>query len=480
MTKKKRVRALWIWALLINLLVFVSNVQAITIKEEKELSREFLKVVATHYQIIEDPIITDYVNKVGQKILAVLPPQPFTYHFYVIKEDTFNAFASPAGHIFINSGLFESLDSEAELAGIIGHEISHVVCRHISQRIERSKKINMAAMAGMVAGIFLGAGGAAAAGNAVAIGSLATGQSLALSYSREDERQADEIGLQYLNKAGYGGEGLLTSLEKIRSKQWFGSDQIPHYLLTHPASEDRMAYIGAWLSRHRMAHKDTLNTQSTSDNKEFQRVTTRLVANYTESTVAMARFKSQLSENNNDAMTHYGLGMLFSRLGEQNKAIEHMKRALELSALDPYFLIELGQIYFAQGRYNDAVSTLTGATAMVDDPDGKFFLGRATMELGKLDQAIQIFEDLIQKKNDYNQAYYYLGESYGKLEKLGDAHFNLGIYYYNKGDLKNTRFHLSRALKQLDDASKRQKAQQMIDKLPKSRRQALEEPSPAD
>ncbi len=475
---KKRACALWIWALLISLAVFVSNARAITIKEEKELSREFLKVVASRYQIIEDPVITDYVNSVGQKILAALPPQPFTYHFYVIKEDTFNAFASPAGHIFINSGLLESLENEAELAGIIGHEISHVVCRHISQRIERSKKINMATMAGMVAGIFLGAGGAAAAGNAVAIGSLATGQSLALSYSREDERQADEIGLKYLTKAGYGGKGLLTSLEKIRSKQWFGSDQIPHYLLTHPASEERMAYIGTWLERHRLENQNKPKEQIEAENVKFQRVTTRLAANYTESSVAMARFKNQLSENNSDALAHYGLGMLYSRMGDQNKAVEHIKEALELNALDPYFLIELGQIYFAQGRYENAVSTLTGATAMVDNPDGIFFLGRAKMELGELDQAINTFEALIQKKKDYNQAYYYLGESYGKLEKLGDAHLNLGIYYYNKGDLKNTRFHLSRSLKELDDTSKRQKAQKMLDKLPKDRRQDSQASSP--
>ena len=157
------------WILLgIGLFCFFSLVSprstaGITIKEEEELSREFQKLVLEHYQLIKDPVIVNYVNKIGQKILAVMPPQPFAYHFYVVKEDVYNAFATPAGHIYINSGLFASMQSEEELAGIIAHEISHVVSRHISQKIERSKKVNIATLAGVAAGVFLGAGGAAAA-----------------------------------------------------------------------------------------------------------------------------------------------------------------------------------------------------------------------------------------------------------------------------------------------------------------------------
>ena len=135
----------------------------ITIQEERELSEEFMAVVEARFPLIKDPVIVEYVNKVGRRILAAVPPQPFEYQFHVLKEDTYNAFATPAGHIFFNSGLFAALESEEELAGIIGHEIAHVVCRHISDRIENQKKISMATLAGMVAGVLLGAGGAAEA-----------------------------------------------------------------------------------------------------------------------------------------------------------------------------------------------------------------------------------------------------------------------------------------------------------------------------
>ncbi|MGW8325996.1 MAG: M48 family metalloprotease, partial [Desulfobacterales bacterium] len=168
-------------------LILPKDVSGITIQQEEDLSREFMKVILAHYEFIKDPVIVNYVNDVGQRIVSVLPPQPFSYHFYVIKEDTYNAFATPAGHIFIYSGLLDAMDSEEELACILGHEISHVVCRHISQKIERSEKANIATLAGVVAGVLLGTAGASAAGNALTVGSVAAGQAYALAYSREDE-----------------------------------------------------------------------------------------------------------------------------------------------------------------------------------------------------------------------------------------------------------------------------------------------------
>ena len=456
----------------ITLVIFIfslllgHNAFAITIKEERELSKEFLRAIVSRYQIIDDPMITDYVNKVGRKILAAFPSQPFVYHFYVIKEGSFNAFASPAGHIFINSGLFEALDSEEELAGILGHEISHVVCRHISQQIERSKKISLATSAGMLAGILLGAGGAGSAGNALAVGSLAAGESLSLSYSREDERQADEIGLRYLTKAGYSGEGLLTSLKKIKSQQWFGSDQIPNYLMTHPAAEERMAYIDSWLARHHQK-KQGNHSQGPGDRQEFQRIHTRMIALYTDESIAKAHFLHLLSQNPENALAQYGYGMFLSRLGDQTGAAKHLKKALEISALDPYYLMELGCVYFSEGDYQKSVTILTSATGILDDINAKFYLGRAQMELGQLDDAVENFEEVIKTKTNYNQVYYYLGEAYGKQQKLGEAHYNLGIYYYNKQDLKNTMFHLKRALKILNDPEKRKEAKLMLAELPR-------------
>jgi predicted Zn-dependent protease len=453
-------------------IVLPERVLAITIKEEQDLSKEFLKVIFARYEMIQDPIIVNYVNQIGRRILSAVEPQPFAYQFYVIKADDFNAFASPAGHIFINSGLFEALQSEEELAGVIGHEISHVVCRHISQRIEHSKKVGMATLAGMVAGIFIGAGGAAAAGNAVALGSMATGQSLSLAYSRENERQADEIGLQYLTKAGYTGEGLLTSLEKIRSRQWFGSDQIPTYLTTHPASEDRLAYIDTWLEQHHVKPAANLG-QGQAQPSQFQRIRTRLMAKFGEPAKALNEFKAAVLRDPKDPQAHYGYGIVLSRAGNQKQAAEEIKKALEKSALTPLYLLELGRIYYLDGRYAEALSALDNSAGLVpEDPEGMFYLGRTHLALEQPQDAVTALEQVVRQHENFTQAYYFLGEAYGRLENPADSHYNLGIYYSQKKDFKTAIFHLNRSLKDLLDPEKRKRAEDLIKEMEKEEKEA--------
>ncbi|MEW6673015.1 MAG: M48 family metalloprotease [Thermodesulfobacteriota bacterium] len=435
------------------------SASGITLKEEEELSREFQKLIFKHYQLIKDPVVVNYVNKIGQKILAVMPPQPFAYHFYVVKEDVYNAFATPAGHIYINSGLIAAMQSEEELAGILAHEISHVASRHISQKIERSKKVNIATLAGVAAGIFLGAGGAATAANAVTIGSLAAGQSIMLAYSREDEIQADQRGLDYLDKAGYSSEGLLTILKKIRSVQWFGSKQVPSYLMTHPASEDRLAYIDTWLDRN---PKPIVQI----DPYEFSRAHTFLVASYQDEDLTLKLFRDAVANRPGDPLAHYGLGLIMARTGNRKDAVVHLKAALEKKAFDPYLLTDLGKIYVQDGRYPQAVAILESALSIdPGDPERLFFLGKAQLGMERFDKAADTLMLLVAKNPDYEQAYYALGEASGRQGKPADSHYYLGIYYQKTGKPQNAFFHLNRALADITDPDKKQHIENMLKEL---------------
>jgi predicted Zn-dependent protease len=312
--------------------VLSSNISSgITIKEEEKLGREYMKILTANLQIVDDPMIVDYINTLGQKLVASFPQQPFSYNFYVVKEEVYNAFAIPAGSIFIYTGLIAAMESEEELAGILSHEISHVYCRHISQKIDRSKKLNWATMAGVAAGILLGMAGGGEAASAVTVGSMAAGQSAALAYSRADEIQADQIGLVYLDKAGYNGEGLMTVLNKIRAKQWYGTDQIPSYLMTHPAVEDRLAYIDTQLAKN----KTKPATAAAAGINTFQIVHTKIVALYSDETVALRTFQGAVENKPQDPLGYYGLGLALARSGNRDKAIDVLKKAQKLRAFSP-------------------------------------------------------------------------------------------------------------------------------------------------
>ena len=128
---------IWIAALFLLSQLNPRAAFGLTVSEEEELSRDILKYIYQQYEIIDDPTVVEYVNKVGNRIVQGLKDPLFNYRFHVLKVDAYNAFAIPAGYIFINSGLLAAMDNEDELAGILAHEIAHVNARHISQKIER-------------------------------------------------------------------------------------------------------------------------------------------------------------------------------------------------------------------------------------------------------------------------------------------------------------------------------------------------------
>ncbi len=446
-------------------ILYPISAPAITINEEERLGQQFITAAARQLQLINNPIITDYINRIGQEIVAQMPPQPFVYHFYVIKNDIYNAFAGPAAHIFIHSGLIAGLDNENELAAIIGHECAHVACRHISDRIERQGKIQIGTLAGMAAGILLGAAGGGAAASALTLGSAAAGQSAMLSYSRADEMQADQIGLRYLTRCGYDGAGLLTSLNKIRAKQWFGSDQIPTYLTTHPAAEDRIIYIDGWLK----AHAQTMQPVESKDPQAFKRVQTEIKARYGNPEVMLIDYQQQIAQTPKDPLANYGYGLLLARTGDYRRAETHLKTALGRRAFDPGILSTLGMVYFLEGKYDEAGSILTHAAAMAgDDPDTLFYLGRVQLEREQIDAAVQSLTQLTENNPHYVDGFYFLSKAYSAQGQMTPSHTNLAMYYRKQGDFKNALFQFQRALKSTDDPAEQKRIQEQIDEIEKA------------
>jgi predicted Zn-dependent protease len=435
---------------------------SITVKEEEDMSRQMLAMIHKYFELVDDPAVVTYVNEIGNRILSVLPQQPFKYRFYVIKEDVYNAFATPGGHVFVYTGLLDAMEEEEELAGILGHEIAHVYCRHISQKIERSKKIGLATLAGVAAGILMGVGGAAEAGSAVTMGSMAAGQSAELSYSRENEMQADQFGLEFITKAGYSVSGLIKILKKMRSKTWFGSDQIPKYLTTHPASEDRIAYIGSWLE----AYNRTSKPIPLVNQDVFNRVHTRVETRYGDEETVLGNLKADVARNPQDPLAHHRYGLILARAGKRQEAIEQIRIALTKRAFDPYILMDLGWVYFLDGQFPQALKTLKSAAGMIpDDPECLFYLGRTQMELGDLIEASDNLLKLTRQHPNFTQAYYFLGQSLGQQQKLGDAHYYLSIFYLRKRDFKNAKIQLKQALKYPQDDERRKKINGWLSKM---------------
>lgn len=439
-------------------LVLPPATPAITLQEEEELGREFMKAVSSRFDLIRDPFIEGYINRIGRKVLATMPPQPFDYRFFVIRQEVYNAFAGPAAHIFVNSGLIEAMETEDELAGILAHEIIHVSARHISQKIERSTTLSLGALAGMVAGIFLGAAGAGAAANAVAMGGMAATQSASLAYSRQDEMQADELGIAHLTEAGYSGEGLLRVLKKIREKQWFGPTEVPTYLMTHPAVDDRIAYLDGWLNRHPNA------PELPERDDTFRQVKIRLIAGYGDPERGLETMAEKINADPGDPILQHGYGIALARNDRNAEAIEFVRKALAQRPLDPILLKDMGEINFMGGHYEAARDALTGSLGIGPaDYEALYLLGRTDIELERYDEAVRTLERLLEQRPNFRPALYQLGQAYGRKNQLGDAHYYLGRYYAGRRDRKNARFHLQKALRHLpNDPARREEVERLL------------------
>jgi predicted Zn-dependent protease len=359
----------------------------------------------------------------------------------VVQEDVYNAFAGPGGFVYFNSGLIAALDAEEELAGIVAHEIAHVDSRHISERIERSKKINTAMMAGLLASVLLGGAGAATAASALGVGSMAAGQSASLAYSRQDEIEADKKGLKYMREAGYDIRGLLNALNTIRSKQWFGREQIPTYLMTHPAVEDRLIYIGAVLGDSEAAPRvGPVRTTA------FDVAKARIIALYSDPENSLLRLKNDITREPDDSMAQYGYGLALARKGELADAVNHLEAAAVLEPDIPIVLADLGRVYFLAGQTADARDVLTAVTRQ--DPDTQeahYYLARTYLQLGLLGDAIAAFERAAELDPRDDDTQFYMGEAYYRLGEQLYAHYHLGKAYFLRRSLRSAEFHLQRA-----------------------------------
>lgn len=436
---------------------------SLTVSEEEKMARSFLGIIHKYYEFIEDPVVVNYVNKVGNRIVASLDKPLFHYRFYVLDTDPYNAFAIPAGYIFINSGLLMAMDDESELAGILGHEIGHVNARHISQKIERSKKIGWARLAGMAAGVLMGMAGAGRdASQAMTVGSQAAAQTAELAYSRENEMQADQLGLIYLRDAGYSSEGLLRILKKLRAKQWYDSNTVPTYLMTHPAIDERIAYIDSQLA----SSHQTIKPKSQASDGEFERVLTFLITRYGDEDLVLRNTETALKDHPTDLLARYRYGLILARIGRYGEAIDQLKKVLEKRAFDPYVIRDLGRVHFLDGKFQQALKMLNTAHNMLpDDSECSLYLAQTQLELGAFDQSSALLLEVVKKNPDYTQAYYFLGQSLGKQGNLADAHYYLAVFHSRKGDVKTATLQLERALKYAKDAETKAKIEAALKKL---------------
>ena len=420
------------------LLWITSSCFALTPADESQIGEELYNKLKKENQLIDDARINNYVSQIGNKVLhqntQVLY---YDFHFSVVNSPSINAFATPGGYVYIHKGLMDLLENENELAGVLAHEVAHVMCRHIAQQYEKSQKLSMATLAAILAGAIIGGAGGADA----AVVSLAAASALQLKYSRENEEEADRIGLQSLVSAGYDGTGMLNMLKMMKNFEFY-SNTIPSYFLTHPGTDERIHYIDGLLqTRYKKRGVTSLFGGLT-------RIQTILVLTDKNTDTAQKRFEARLKKDPDDVDALYGLAMFKSRSGQFGNAMQLFSRALELAPDDIDILRGVGIGYFQSGKIPQAVDYLRKAYALDEhDEETILFLARSYEETSDAATALRLYQDLLKTKPDDSTLYYRLGMNYGKIGNQGESHYYFGLFNRKREKRQTALFHFQEALK---------------------------------
>jgi len=417
----------------------IRDVSALSIEDERKMGEEFMAQALAHFPLVEDPFANQFINDLGHYLIVPLETKNFPFHFYIIKDNSLNAFAAPGGHIFVFSGLIEAMDNIDELAAVICHEIGHISARHLSKRIEQSKYIGLATLAGILAGMLLGG----EAAGALITGSLAVGMQARLNYSREDERQADQLSYKYMEPAGFDPGGMIRALNKITKGSWLGTDKIPAYLLTHPTGPERMANLEAMLSRYTPR---SLSKEAALLKGRFPVFKTVVGASTLDPRDAKRLFKRELEENPDAPLPHFGLGMIYMKEGRYDEAIRELEKSLQGKPDFIPIMRTLGEAYQMNDQDKKAVTVLKKVLELNHlDVAALYLLGITYESSGKNRKALRLFEKLSYLKPVRIDVYYHLGLCYGRENKLALAHYNFGRYFKRLGQIQKAQFHFQKA-----------------------------------
>ena len=332
---------------------------------EKKIGESIMNDIRLHEpSYVDDPEINEYLNRLGQRLVAASSDSAGDFHFFAIRDGQVNAFAMFGGYIGINTGTILTSQSESELAGVMAHEISHVTQHHLARQISTQKQQSVLGMIAMAIALLAVRSNSQAAGGAIAGSQAAMVQSY-LAYSRDFEREADRIGFEVLEKAGYDPRGMSEFFERLQRATRVYENNAPVYMRSHPITVERISDMQNRQSR--VAYRQV------RDSLDYQLVRAKLRAQSATPKEAISDFEILLRERkfSSEAAVRYGHAYALwraKRYAQAEQELEMVRRQKTGSAMAENLAGEIkaamGDLTTASNIFRDALQRFPTARAL--------------------------------------------------------------------------------------------------------------------
>lgn len=422
-----------------------SNV--ISKSDEKEYAQKLIRQMRAYHLLVEDPLINDFFSDMGYKLAAHSDEPDTSFTFVVLDQKNINAFAAPGGVIALHSALILLADNQDEVAGVLSHEIAHITQMHLYRAFEKAKTMNVMAMLAMMGAILAGGGNGQVVTGAV-MGAQAITQQAQINFTRQNEIEADRVGIKTLSEAGYDPQGMADFFVKMAHTTRANGEEAPEFLRTHPVSVNRIAEAEDRIQN--------LPPAKPEEGSQFYIVQARLRALLAQDPKkAITYFRTELAKPASEARSRgnrYGLAIALQRDTQFGKAAAILT---ELQNQDPNslaFQLQMADLNLDRNHRKQAIKHLAAlyhvfpGNRAIALEYSKALLTENTVEAAQTASAV-LKQQLVQTKNDPN-LYALYARAYSQAGDDVRATLAIAESYYQKGGIEE-------AITQLEKLSKR-------------------------
>ncbi|MBK1648203.1 M48 family metalloprotease [Rhabdochromatium marinum] len=414
----------------------------LSLADQRALARAFMKSVRKALPVIEDPVLEDYIQALGQELVQK-SDQTGHYHFFLIDQAAVNAFAGPSGQIGVFAGLVLAAETESELAAVLAHEIAHVSQKHLLRSFEAQKRLAMPATALLIAAALLGAQVDAQAGMAAMAGIQAMAVQSQINFTRDNEKEADRIGIEILAEAGHNPFAMPGFFESLGRSSRYYDNSAPEFLRTHPVTTSRIADALARAEGYGLRQRpDSLGFHLARANlRERSYSGAQRAVEHFESTLKQGRYRHELAER-------YGYALALLRAGRLEAARQQVTRLLKAHPGRVEFLVLEANIDRSNGQLERALRHLKSAYGLNPDswPLAQAY-GQALLQAGQAKAALAALEAFHRRRPSVTQVYGLLADAAGRSKQPAKTFGYRAEELYYQGDLEPAIRQLERAVR---------------------------------